>query len=380
MRATLTVLTVRTISRERLTEELGALGLRAGDRVMMHSSLSALGPVEEGAEAVVDALIDAIGPQGTLLVPAFRDSVWGDPVNFTNSDCRDVCPQDLCPSKQPGFQGIIPETLRRREGTLRSCHPTHSWAALGHDAERLLSGHRKAETSCGRGNPFEELVKLDGCVLILGVQVNTITLWHHYEETLPLDYLGHYWPKERHLNNCVPGLRIQYEYPGLMQDVCRAAGILTTGPVGKSTSGVIRARDFDSFLATIHADDPYCMVLRPPDRDNGDLAVDALRKAARMLEAWRRGAARPAGTFDAVPHPIPVPGPGSLVRGDCPAFAGYHNADGKQVPVCRANGIHPETFRHGGIFGKHGVTTCDTCVWHRKFPMAAHVITGGTEP
>jgi aminoglycoside 3-N-acetyltransferase len=360
---------MRTISKGRLTEELGALGLRAGARVMMHSSLSALGPVEGGAETVVDALLDTIGREGTLLVPAFRDSVWGDPAHFTNSDCRDVCPRDLCPSKQPGYQGIIPETLRRREGTLRSCHPTHSWAALGPDAERLLSGHRKAATNCGSGNPFEELVELDGCVLILGVQVNTITLWHHYEETLPLDYMGHYWPKERHLNNCVPGLRIQYEYPGLMQDVCRAAGILTTGPVGKSTSGVMRARDFDSFMATIHADDPYCMVLRPPERDNADLAVDALRKAARMVEAWRRGPARPTGSFDALPHPIQVPDADALVREDCPAFAGYHDANGKRVPLCRANGIHPETFRLGGLFGKHGVTTCGTCVWNRTFPM-----------
>ena len=351
-----------------LVEELRALGVRAGDSVMMHSSLSALGHVEGGAEAVTDALLDTVGPGGTLLVPAFRDSVWGDPANFCNSDCRNGCPRRLCPSRQPGFQGIIPETIRRRPGSLRSCHPTHSWAALGPNAERLLEGHKDAPTQCGPGNPFEELLALDGCILILGVEVNTITLWHHYEETLQVPYMGHYWPKERHLNNCVPGHRIQYMFPGIMQDTCRAAGILKTGPVGKSTSGVMRARAFDSFMATIMADDWNCMVLRPPARGNGDLAVDALQKAARMLDAWGRGPRRPEAGLATPPAPIPVPGPDALVREDCPAFAGRHAAGERNVPLCRANGSHPELFPQGGVFAECGVTICDRCCWHQQYP------------
>lgn len=155
--------------------------------------------------------------------------------------------------------------------------------ALGPAARQLLVGHRRTPAICGHGNPFEELVAMDGRLLALGVAVNTITLWHYYEEILQVPYVGHYWPQERHLNHCVSGLRIQYEFPGIMQDVCRAAGILNTGPVGKSTSGVMRAREFEIFMATITADDPYCMELRPPDRQSGDLSLDALRKAALML-------------------------------------------------------------------------------------------------
>ena len=359
----------KQLTRAQLAGELAALGLRAGDTVMMHSSLSALGHVNGGAETVVDALLDAVGPAGTLLAPAFRDSVWGDPEDFTNSDCDCTSADSLCHSQQPGFQGVIAEAVRRRPGSLRSCHPTHSWVALGPAARRLLVGHRAALTFCGPGNPFEELVALDGCVLTLGVGVNTVTLWHYYEEVLLVPYLGHYWPNERHMNHCVAGRRIQYEYPGIMQDVCQASGILEAGPTGKGVSGLMRAREFDSFMATIMADNPYALVLRPPTRDCGDLALDALTKAAAMLRAWANGPRRPERGFGIPPAPIEAAAPGDLVRRDCPAYAGDHPASGRLIPLCRANGVHPDYFRLGGPFGVHGVTTCGRCSWNEQFPV-----------
>jgi aminoglycoside N3'-acetyltransferase len=357
-------------NQNQLARELTALGLRRGDCVMMHSSLSALGPVDGGAETVVDALRDAIGSEGTLIVPAFRDNVWADGENFTNSDCDCDSADGLCHSQQPGFQGVIAEAVRRRRGSLRSCHPTHSWIALGLAARDLLIGHRQSPTMCGPGNPLEELVRRNGCLLLLGVQVNTVTLWHYYEERLRVPYLGHYWPKQRHHNHCVPGRRIYYEFPGIMQDVCRSAGILSTGPVGKSTSGLMRAADFERFLATVMADDPYCMVLRPPQRDSGDLAIDALQKAARMLEAWNREPRQPDHALDTPLRRIEPLTDNDVVREDCPAFAGYHNADGRQLPLCRANDRHPDYFRQGGVFNQCGLATCPDCSWHRSFPRA----------
>ena len=356
------------LNKEHLFTELQALGVRCGDTVMMHSSLSALGQVDGGAETVVEALLDAVGDEGTLIVPGFRDSVWSGDATFVNTDCRDQCPQPLCPSKMPSIQGIITETIRKRPGCLRSCHPTHSWLALGADAKRVLINHCTALTPSGAHNPFEQLVELDGCVLMLGVGINTVTLWHYYEEVLGVPYQGHYWPDIRHFNNCVPGRRIQYDYPGLMQDVCHAAGILTTGPTGKGTSGLMRARAFDSFMATIIADDPNCMVLRPTDRESNDLFIDALQKARRMLDAWRSGPRRPQHYKGQPPAPITPPGKGALVREDCPAFAGYHDADGQPVPTCRANGMHPDLHQLGGVFEEYGVTTCDRCAWHEQFP------------
>jgi len=127
--------------------QLTSLGLSAGDTVMMHSSLSALGPVEGGPETVVDAILSAIGTEGTLMVPVFRDSVWGDPAEFTNTDCDCQSQDGLCTSQLPGFQGILTGMVRRRKGALRSCHKTHSWVALGPAARELLRPRRKSTSA-----------------------------------------------------------------------------------------------------------------------------------------------------------------------------------------------------------------------------------------
>ena len=63
------------------------------------------------------------------------------------------------------------------------------------------------------------VVEWDGCIVILGVGVDTITLWHYYEDLLDVGYLGYYHPEARHLSYCATGKRIQYDFPGIMQDV-----------------------------------------------------------------------------------------------------------------------------------------------------------------
>ena len=221
----------------------------------------------------------------------------------------------------------------------------------------------------GPGAPFENMAP-DDVVLLLGVGVDRATLWHYYEERVGAPYRGHYRPNERHIVYTPAGRRLQYDHPGVLQDICRAAGVLRTGPVGKSTSGIMRVGEFKQFQATVIADDPYCMVLRPPDRDSYDLAVDAFRKAEGMLKAWRRGPVEPRDFFVG-PRPVKPPAENETVRTDCPAFAGLHEADGRRIPLCKANGVHPDFRQLGGAFESNGIATCSDCSWHLKFPVAA---------
>ena len=351
------------VTKQQIISDLVALGIEPGITVMMHSSLSAIGPVKGGPEVVVDALSEVLGPDGTLLVPAFRDSVWGDYSDFTNSDCECTPSDGLCTSRHPGFQGVIPETVRLRPGSLRSCHPTHSWVGLGKSARRLLDRHYLSQTQCGTDNPFELMADND-CILTLGVMVDRVTLWHYYEEKQMLPYMGHYWPEQRHLNNTVPGLRLQYQFPGILQDLCKSAGILKTGSVGKSSSGLMSVGDFKRFMATVISDDPHSMVLRPPDRESDDLAVDAFRKAERMLQAWKRGPKDLKEVFNKFPKRVEPADSSDVVREDCPAFAGYHQAEEKNISLCKANGRHPDFFRMGGVFNEYGLTTCSDCSWN----------------
>ena len=55
-----------------LVAQLKQLGITPGGILLVHSSLRPLGKVEGGAETVVNALLEALGPEGTLLMPGFQ--------------------------------------------------------------------------------------------------------------------------------------------------------------------------------------------------------------------------------------------------------------------------------------------------------------------
>ena len=349
---------------------------------MLHSSLSSVGRVEGGAETVVEAFLDAMGPEGTLLTPAFTPGAWVE--HLAMPDCRACCPQEFCPSVWPSHEGAIPNAALKRPGRLRSCHPTHSWVANGARAAEVLRDHRHAATPCGCGNPFEKLVELDGCIVTLGVGVNTITLWHYFEDILqalhgtpPSHGAASFLLHRRQTNS----IRFSRHHAGSGPGV----GHHALGKGWPERFGVDSGTRFRQFMAAIMADDPYCFIVRPPDRQSGDLAIDALQKAAAMLRAWAECSPHtPCADSDgtrSVPTTLTADGtrsvpatlstivwpPGNdddLVREDCPAFAGYHEAAGKRWPLCRANGRHPELFRYGGVFNEHGKTTCGRCPWH----------------
>lgn len=359
---------MKSIKREELAEQLRNLGLRPGDAAMMHASLSQLGWIDGGAATVVESVLDAMGPDGTLLTPAFTAGLWNDALVMP--DCRDTCPADLCPSQHPSHEGAIPNAALARAGRLRSCHPTHSWVGNGPQAEALLRGHRDSPTFCGTGNPFEPLVELDGGLLTLGVGVDRITLWHYFEDVWQLPYLGVKHPRARHVSHCAEGRRIQYEFPELMQEVIRACGLIHEGPVGRGRGGLIRARTFRDFLATILTDDSYCLVVRPLNRTSRNLARDAMRKAERMIAVWEQRRIDGAGAK--APEVFPDAG-SDIVREDCPAFAGWTTTPSDEpIPLCAANDRHPDLFKFGGAFNRHGRCCCGRCPWHHQFPVKTH--------
>lgn len=152
------------------------LGVRQGDILMVHSALSSLGWVEGGADAVVDALIEAVAPGGTIAMPTlYLPSIAGE-------EAFDV-------EESPSQMGEISETFRRRPGVLRSVHPTHSVAVFGVRANELIRGHALAPTACGQGTPFSKLAEWGGKVLLMGVDQDRNTLLHAAEDYADSPYL-----------------------------------------------------------------------------------------------------------------------------------------------------------------------------------------------
>lgn len=158
-------MTSRTsVTRSDIARALRGAGLRPGDRVLLHSSLSSMGWVEGGADAVIDAFLDVLDPrQGTLMVPTFG-----------------LCEGPWDPARVPSSTGRITETLRLRPQAIRSIHPSHSVAAIGRDAARLTAGHLEAEAN-GVGSPIDRLAQSGGYVLLLGVGHDRNTTIHTAE-------------------------------------------------------------------------------------------------------------------------------------------------------------------------------------------------------
>ncbi len=158
------------LTKPQLTRAFHEAGLRAGDLVHVHSSLRKLGRVSGGADTVLDALLDTLGPEGTLTLPTHTWKV----VN----GAQPVFHQTLTPSNV----GVLTNVFRQRPGVLRSLHPTHSVAALGPRAEALVEGHERDATPCSRTSPYGRLRDWGGKILIIGEGLNCCTFFHGCEE------------------------------------------------------------------------------------------------------------------------------------------------------------------------------------------------------
>jgi aminoglycoside 3-N-acetyltransferase len=163
-----------------LVEQLQRLGVREGGVLLVHASLRSLGRVEGGAETVIQALLAAVGPRGTLLLPALSyQTVTAANPNF---DVRQT----------PSCVGALTEYFRRRAGTLRSIHPTHSVCGVGLRTGELLRGHEEDTTPCGPHSPFHKLPRYDGQILFLGCGLRPNTSMHAVEEVVQPPYLFAY--------------------------------------------------------------------------------------------------------------------------------------------------------------------------------------------
>jgi len=158
----------RTLTRGDIVRGLRDLGLAAGDSLIVHSSMRHLGPVEGGADTVIDAILEVIGAEGNLVLPTFN---YVDPVPSPYYD----------PKETPGRTGILPEVGRKRPGAVRSLHPTHSVTVIGPDAERLTAGHL-FQRVFGVGSPVDLLAQSGGKVLLLGIGQTSNSTIHVAEE------------------------------------------------------------------------------------------------------------------------------------------------------------------------------------------------------
>jgi len=249
----------RKTVRNRLVADLRALGVQQARPLLVHASLSHIGHVRGGAETVIDALLEVLGPDGTLVTGA------GTPENSTTSRAFRMRTAGFTPdelerfcAKMPAFDrastptsvGAIAEALRNTPGAHRSAHPQSSFAAVGREAKELMAGHR---VSChlGEDSPLAKLYKRDAQILMLGVDYRSCSAFHLAEYR----YRAH--PPKR-VYSCVVKKRGKprwsyyrdvvlddgdFEIIGnYMENELKDQGLMLTGCVGRAASRLLPMR------------------------------------------------------------------------------------------------------------------------------------------
>jgi len=170
------------VDRVELVTGLRHLGLELDDRVIVHASLSSFGIVDGGARTVIEAVLEVIGTQGTLMAP-----------HYFSPHYEGVYDHHAPP---PTYTGTVPRVLRTWSGAVFSFHPSHPVAVLGKDAEHLIRDHYLV-SAAGKDSPPDRLAKIGGKVLLLGVTQWVNTMIHVGEAYAGVPYWGQPHPDRR---------------------------------------------------------------------------------------------------------------------------------------------------------------------------------------
>lgn len=232
--------------------QLRRLGVAPGGVLVVHTSFRAVGPVAGGPAGLITALQQSIGPEGTLVMPA-----------WTGSD-GDVFDPKTTPASAD--LGVVPDTFWRMPHAQRSHHP-FAFAARGPRAA-FVTSDPIAMPPHAPESPIGRVHELDGQVLLLGVGHDSNTTLHLAEILGGAPYRV---PKSITIERNGRAVRVEY---GENDHCCqrfafadtwlRARGLQAEGPVGHAHARLVRARDLVTVTREYLAADPL-LFLHPPD-------------------------------------------------------------------------------------------------------------------
>lgn len=158
-------------NKQQLKNQLESMGLKGDETILIHSSMKAIGAVDGGADTVLDVWMEYF-KNGLLLLPTHT---WKT-VNADNPVYN--------PYTTPSCVGLLTNMFMKRDGVIRSLHPTHSMSGYGKNAAEYLAGEEYNNTPCTPGGCYDRLKEVGGKVLLVGVGHERNTYIHSVEEVL----------------------------------------------------------------------------------------------------------------------------------------------------------------------------------------------------
>jgi aminoglycoside 3-N-acetyltransferase len=249
-------------TRSQISDHLHAAGIASGDAIILHSSLKSVGPIEGGGEALVEAILNVIGPDGHLMVPTFTYClpIWNmPPFDIENTKSR---------------VGALTEVVRQHPSARRSFHPTHSVAVIGPQREAITRNHLHA-TPIGVDSPFDRMRKFRAKILMLGTTQDTNSSLHLCEVLAKLPYIhvafsdGQDFELAWFLNeNKEIEYAPIYEVPGcsrnfrVVEEPLRRAGVLRDVVVGYAPCQLLDLEALIGAMMDLLAQDPVLLLCR----------------------------------------------------------------------------------------------------------------------
>ena len=178
------------VSKAEILAALSAVGVKKGDMLLVHSSLSACGKIDGGAKTIIDAIIETIGPEGNFFVPTFqRSECYLNGINkrwdHRPSDFRDRASEAI------RWVGTLPlEFMRLFPDAPRGVHLSHSWAGWGPRAAEALSRQTEDEPPFSDNSCPMVVKDMGGKILHFGSPVGHTSFVHCFETHFNLPGLG----------------------------------------------------------------------------------------------------------------------------------------------------------------------------------------------
>ena len=228
-------------TKEELKAQIRAMGILPTDTVLVHSSLRAIGPTENGADGIIDAFREVL-TEGLLLIPTHT---WA-----------------VVTKKQPVFDvratvpniGALPRVAAFRPDGVRSLHPTHSIAGFGKNAAEFLAGEELSGTPTPVGGAMQRLGKLGAKILLVGVGNDKNTFLHTLDEELEipdrmeresypltiLDAASNRYTTQFRSHHCSRSEDVSMNYPNYEQALVDT-GAQVFGKLGSATVRIVDA-------------------------------------------------------------------------------------------------------------------------------------------
>ena len=150
-------------SEDDLIAQFPQMGIHPNDRIVVNSSMSRIGILQNGPLTLVNALKRYITEDGLIVMPTYpHRSSYTYLENYKMFNVKET----------PSMNGAITECFRKSDGVYRSVHPTHPLAAWGKNAKEIMKGHEKSKSMYDEYSPYKKLLDLGVKNVLIGVNLD----------------------------------------------------------------------------------------------------------------------------------------------------------------------------------------------------------------